>query len=180
MRTTLPAIFVLTALAALAAPAAAQDAPDKATKLANALRAAPASITDGAAVMDWDGTVLREGDNGWTCFPDPPNMQAAPMCLDEAWLSWAQSWQNKTPVEIDRAGLAYMLHGDAGASNTDPWASGPTEDNDWVESGPHLMLIVPDLAALEGMPTDAHNGGPWVMWTGTPYAHVMIPVPGMK
>jgi len=29
---------------------------------------------------------------------------------------------------------------------------------------------------LEGISTDPHNGGPFVMWKGTPYAHVMIPV----
>jgi len=25
-------------------------------------------------------------------------------------------------------------------------------------------------------PTDPKSGGPWVMWKGTPYAHVMVPV----
>ncbi|CAN5783093.1 hypothetical protein BH23GEM9_BH23GEM9_28980 [soil metagenome] len=38
----------------------------------------------------------------------------------------------------------------------------------WVRSGPHLMLIVPDPAELEGFPTDPENGGPWVMWKGAP------------
>jgi hypothetical protein len=26
------------------------------------------------------------------------------------------------------------------------------------------------------LPTDSKNGGPWVMWAGTPYAHLMIPI----
>jgi hypothetical protein len=38
------------------------------------------------------------------------------------------------------------------------------------------MVIVPDNAMLEGFPTDPHNGGPYVMWAGTPWAHVMVPV----
>ncbi len=29
---------------------------------------------------------------------------------------------------------------------------------------------------LNGMPTDPNSGGPWVMFQGTPYAHIMIPV----
>lgn len=144
--------------------------------IANAVQAAPAAIGDFATVMDWEGNTLREGTNGWVCMPDPPNMKAAPMCLDSAWQSWAGAWQNRTAVDIDRPGIAYMLLGDAGASNTDPWAEGPTDDNDWVVTGPHLMLIVPDAASLAGMSTDPENGGPWVMWQGTPYAHVMVPL----
>jgi hypothetical protein len=30
---------------------------------------------------------------------------------------------------------------------------------------------------LEGMSTDPDNGGPYVMWRGTDFAHVMIPTP---
>lgn len=156
------------------------SAQNRAAVIANALRAAPPSITQDATVMDWEGNTLREGTNGWVCMPDPPNIEAAPMCLDEAWQAWAAAWQKKQPVSIDRPGIAYMLLGDAGASNTDPFAEGPTPGNDWVVSGPHLMLIVPDLALLEHYPTDPDNGGPWVMWKGTPYAHVMIPVAGKK
>jgi hypothetical protein len=69
-----------------------------------------------------------------------------------------------------------MLAGDEGASNIDPFAEGPTDDNQWIKEGPHLMLIVPDAAALETIPTDPKVGGPYVMWKGTPYAHVMVPV----
>src|SRR5437879_12483618 len=63
-------------------------------KIANALSAGPASITEHAAVIDWPanpkdgmshGRVLRQGTNGWTCMPDipgrpPPN----PVGVDEA------------------------------------------------------------------------------------------------
>jgi hypothetical protein len=67
-----------------------------------------------------------------------------------------------------------MLAGDSGASNSDPYATEPTDD--WVVGGPHLMIIVPDPSMLEGIPTDPENGGPWVMWKGTPYVHIMVPV----
>jgi hypothetical protein len=36
--------------------------------------------------------------------------------------------------------------------------------------------VVPNPANLEGLPTDPSSGGPFVMWKGTPYAHVMVPV----
>lgn len=37
------------------------------------------------------------------------------------------------------------------------------------------MIVVSDQELLEGLPTDPENGGPWVMWKDTPYAHIMIP-----
>src|SRR6478752_8686944 len=62
-------------------------------KIANALSAGPASITEDAAVIDWptnpkdgmsDGRVLRQGTNRWTCMPDTPGRpQHDPMCVDE-------------------------------------------------------------------------------------------------
>ena len=166
-----PALVLAAVLAST--PASAQN---KAAVISNAMKAAPASIAEKASVADWQGNTLREGTNGWVCFPDPPNVENAPMCFDEPWLSWADSWQNKKPVTIERAGIAYMLAGDGGASNVDPYAVAATPDNEWVESGPHLMLIVPNSAALDGISTDPDHGGPWVMWKGTPYAHVMIPI----
>ena len=176
MRYLVTGTLVLTAVLG-SAPVFAQE---RALLIANATTAAPTSITENATVMDWKGNTLRAGSNGWVCFPDPPGMEAAPMCVDGPWQAWAGAWQNRTAVDIERAGIAYMLMGDAGASNIDPHAAGATPDNDWVKSGPHLMLIVPDLADLEGFPTDPEDGGPWVMWKGTPYAHVMIPVPGHR
>jgi len=38
------------------------------------------------------------------------------------------------------------------------------------------MMLIPELSYLESVSTDHLNGGPWVMWPDTPYAHLMIPV----
>ena len=55
-------------------------------KIANALSAAPATITEHASVVDWPanprdgmshGRVLRKGNNGWTCMPDCPREASA-------------------------------------------------------------------------------------------------------
>jgi hypothetical protein len=72
-------------------------------------------------------------------------------------------------------GISYMLAGDGGASNVDPYAEGPTEDNEWIREGAHLMILAP-AELLEAYPTDPDNGGPYVMWKGTPYAHLMVPI----
>ena len=50
-------------------------------------------------------------------------------------------------------------------------------DGDWVEGlKAHLMILVPDHSMYDNVSTDPENGGPWIMWPGTPYAHIMVPV----
>ena len=49
---------------------------------------------------------------------------------------------------------------------------------EWIESGPHLMLIPKNIESLDNWNTDFTTGEPYVMFPGTIYAHVMIPVEG--
>jgi hypothetical protein len=42
------------------------------------------------------------------------------------------------------------------------------------------MVLYADLKMLDAFPTDPNSGGPWVMWKGTPYAHLMVPVAPAK
>lgn len=142
-----------------------------------ALKAAPPTLRKDVTVKDWDGNVLQEGSSGFTCFPTPPQLNGeSPMCVDNVWAAWADAWTNKKSFKAEGVGISYMLAGDTGASNVDPYAEGETADNQWIVEGPHLMIIVPDPAMLEGLPTDPYYGGPYVMWKGTSYAHIMIPV----
>lgn len=85
--------------------------------------------------------------------------------------------RNREVPAIESIGISYMLQGNVQASATDPFANGPTHDNQWVEMGPSLMIVTPDTAALAALP-GGPVPGPWVMWKGTPYAHVMVPVAG--
>jgi len=144
--------------------------------LADALSAAWPGMAENATVVDWEGNVLQEGNNGYTCLPTPPMLTGnAPMCMDSAWMKWADAWQNHKEYDSESLGISYMLAGDEGASNIDPYAEGPTDDNEWIEEGPHLMILAP-ASLLEAFSTDPDNGGPYVMWKGTPYAHLMVPV----
>jgi hypothetical protein len=155
---------------------------DKEEMIADALSAVPPAVAKGAKVMDWEMNVLREGDNGWTCMPTNPHLEGrAPMCFDAAWMEWADAYLNKNEdYRNTKFGISYMLAGDEGASNIDPYATAPTDDNDWIAEGPHLMLLLPDPAMLEGISTDPYHGGPYVMWKGTPFAHIMVPIAPKK
>lgn len=149
-----------------------------------AMSAAPAAIAAAATIMDFDasGTLveLRAGTNGWMCLPDdnPAAPGDAPMCLDETWQQWMGAYMARETPRISRVGVSYMLQGGLAASNSDPFAMTPPEGADWISDGPHIMILVPNPAQLAGMPTDPASGGPYVMWQGTPYAHIMIPSGG--
>lgn len=166
-------LFGAAALWGLPGALTAQDA-----RIRSAMSAAAAAIASDATIMDWDMTVLREGSAHWTCLPDMPDTATKdPMCLDEPWLEWLHAYMNQSTPDIDRVGFGYMLQPPgAGNSNLDPYHQGQTATNEWIETEPpHVMMVVPDEAMLEGLPTSPDQGGPWVMWRGTPLVHVMIP-----
>ncbi len=150
-------------------------------KIALAVTAGPAEITKNATIVDMtdmheEPKQLRAGTNGWVCYASATQ----PMCLDKQWQKWMEALMSKSEPQIEGTGIAYMLRGDKGASNTDPYATEPTADNQWVVSPAHLMVLVQDRRTLDEYSTDPRNGGPWVMWKGTPYAHLMVPVSPTK
>jgi hypothetical protein len=166
-----PAIVLVLAMS----PNAIQ-AGEEANKTEDALSAGWPGMAAEATVVDWEGNVLKEGTNGYTCLPTPPMLSGnAPMCMDSEWMKWAGAWQNKTHYAPESLGVSYMLAGDEGASNVDPYAEGPTDDNEWIVEGAHLMILAP-AELLEAFPTDPDSGGPYVMWKGTPYEHLMVPI----
>jgi hypothetical protein len=158
-----------------AGPVAGQDDADAQAKIESAMSAGPSTITENATIMDGE-VVLREGSNGWTCFPDTPGTPGAdPLCLDETWMGWLQALVAGEEPDTQVVGLAYMLSGGSD-SNIDPFAAGPEEGNEWVISPAHVMVIMPGDIDQTVFTTDPLSGGPWIMWAGTPYEHIMIPV----
>lgn len=157
----------------LPATAVGQDAVIK-----SAMSAAPSSISADATIMDWNFKVLREGTNHWTCLPDRKDTPGTdPWCVTESWLNFLRAYVNKTEPSYTEIGFAYMLKGDTPVSNMDPYATKRTGPEDWVtDIGPHLMMLIPNRELLEAISTDHLNGGPWIMWPETPYAHIMIPL----
>jgi hypothetical protein len=170
-----------------AAPeAAATSAAAPGDPVASAESAAPASIAHDAAVatVDAQGNMktIREGKNGWTCMPDSPATPGPdPMCMDPNAAKWAAAWIGHKPPPAGTVGVMYMLEGGTDASNSDPYATQPTAQNDWIKTGPHLM-IVGSKEILAGYPSGAKpdTSVPYVMWAGTPYAHLMVPVGSAK
>lgn len=169
-------LWLVAALLSLPLTAAAQQTTPDSDYMAKVAAAAPAAVVKGATIvqMQQDGSMrmLQTGSNGFTCMLVGPDA----MCADANAMLWAAALLKHTaPPAV--TGFAYMLAGDNGASNTDPYARAATPDNHWVKTGPHVM-IVGAITKSMGYPTtaDADPTKPYVMWADTPYAHLMIPV----
>ena len=152
--------------------------------------AAPSYIAKDATVLNEKMEMLREGTNGWTCLPvNPRGMsnpengwkdahEAMPLCGDAEVFKWISAYLSDEVPDMDYDGYAWMLHGDMGEDNSTPkvMSKNDAKEGHWIESGPHLMRMPKDPSSLDGMTTDFNSGAPYVMFSGTPYAHVMYPI----
>lgn len=170
-------LAIATSLCALGIAGSAQQRPvSDAAYMAQALSAAPKALAAGAAVVrpEKDGSLrtLRAGHNGFTCMI----VGTDKMCNDENSMEFFAALIKHAPPP-DKLGISYMLAGDKGASNTDPYATGKTATNHWIVTGPHLMIVGPPSKALGYTKAkDPDPNKPYMMWAGTPYEHAMIPV----
>ncbi|WP_114286796.1 hypothetical protein [Candidatus Halocynthiibacter alkanivorans] len=174
-KTILAASAAIASAGLVAGAAIAETATDK---IARAITAAPTDITDKATIMDVDGTILREGSNGWVCLPGIGLIPGDehPMCNDAVWMKWMKAVSSGTEFSTDVVGVSYMLQGDALVNNDNPMATDPNDGGMWVQDGPHIMMLFPDSGIIANLPRDPYVGGAYVMWDNTPLVHVMVPV----
>ena len=171
-------LLALTMIALATAAYAEQPKMSDQEYVTKAMMAAPEAIAKEAAIvaMEKDGTMrsLQKGTNGFTCMVLP---DGTPMCTDAGGMEWMHALMSHAAAP-NKIGFMYMLNGDSGASNTDPYATGPKPDNHWVKTGPHVMILGPEAKTMAGYPrsADADPTKPYVMWPDTPYEHLMIPV----
>lgn len=45
-----------------------------------------------------------------------------------------------------------------------------------MKEAPHVMIFPAGKLDPKVYGTDPGSGGPWIMWAGTPYEHIMVPV----
>ena len=89
-------------------------------------------------------------------------------------------FMNGKQDEMKADGWAWMLHGDVGEDNSKPGVLNEKDSapGQWIESGPHMMLMPMDSDSIKNMSSDFTTGAPYVMMPNTPIAHLMIPLPG--
>jgi hypothetical protein len=166
-------VFVTSASAQHPTPEVPNTEPEY---IAKAKTAAPASIVNEATIVmtpeKGDAKTLQTGSNGFTCLVIP---DGTPTCADANGMEWMKAIGAKaTPP--DKTGFIYMMAGDTGTSNHDPHA---TDKSHWVQTGPHVMIVgtaVREMAGIYPKTLDPDPAQAYVMYPGTPYDHLMLPV----
>ena len=133
----------------------------------------------GAAVHFPNATIMALGDgkmhrcapvHGWMCMLEPPAPRFAskewPGCPTLVYKRSAGETVAWLTAQGDRA-PATRFRSPRSRRPTSGWCPGRT------------CVADPDTAQLDTMPTDPNNGGPWVMWKGTKFAHIMVPTAPM-
>jgi hypothetical protein len=190
---------LVVALLTLAAPVTAQHPWSDLSaemQIRLAVQAAPPDARAGATVQGWDGSgdfvTLREGSNSLVCMAPNPDRETFEVSCHHRDLEpyfargrelsaqgvtgnerTQRRWDEFTAgtLEIPYGTSNHILVG----SGFDP-ETGEIEDAflRWVVYTP---MATPESTGLPGTPAP---GAPWVMFPGTPGAHIMItpPVPG--
>jgi hypothetical protein len=178
---TFAAIVIGTCSAAVAQPSsqASSAGSDESTqtKIARALSAAPPDVAREAKVAEVDSQgrivkILWEGSNGFTCMPGDPKQVGRPaMCADKASMQWSSDFLQHKPKPTNTApGIIYMLAGATQRSDSDPHDTTSPP----VKVGPHWMIMWPFDPKATGLPTSHKPAGAYIMWAGSPYAHLHV------
>jgi hypothetical protein len=93
------------------------------------------------------------------------------LCANEAAMQWHRDFAEHKPAPtITVPGVEYMLAGATQRSDSDPYdkTSAP------VQMGAHWMIMFPFDPKTTGLPTTHLGTGAYIMWAGTPWAHLHI------
>ena len=145
-------------------------------KIARAMSAGPDNVSKSARIIDTDArgdrVILREGSNGFTCMPG--NLKVVgepPMCVDAASMQWFDDAKAHKPKPTNTVpGITYMLAGATQRSDSDPHDTTSMP----IEVGPHWMIMWPFDPKTTGLPTTHKAMGAYIMWAGSPYAHMHV------
>ena len=144
-----------------------------------ALSAAPTHITKNASIMIYgaDGklTETRKGTNGFICVPTVMNLpDPDPMCMDAAVHQWMTDLMNNAPKPSNTVpGIAYMARGGSHFEKGGQVVMSGDGAKTMKEPA-HWMLMWPFESATTKLPTAPNPSGVYIMFDGTPYAHLMV------
>jgi hypothetical protein len=144
------------------------------SRIAVAMSGGPANVANAARIVDLDASgktiVLREGHNGFTCMPAHGDVSPT-MCADEASMQWMADFAARKPKPTNTVpGITYMLAGATQRSDSDPWDT----TSPLIRIGPHWMILWPFDPNTTGLPNTHKATGAYVMWAGSPYAHLHV------
>lgn len=199
MRQSLPAVIVLALLAVpLAPPLAAQVQPlPEPAQITAAIAPLPDEFRESATVLGYrvgiDGLVtLRQGDGPFICLADAPgDDRFHTACYHrslEPFMERGRALRAKGHVEdvdsiryaeVEAGTLALPDHPAALYSLTGPPTSFDAATGEVSAAQPLYVVYIPFATAEStGLPAKPAPNMPWIMFPGTPKAHIMF-VPEM-
>jgi hypothetical protein len=142
--------------------------------------AAPPHISKEATVMvvGPDGKLVeaKKGTNNFTCIPSV-NMRPEPdpMCFDAAVGQWVDALMNKKDKPDNTVpGISYMARGGFHWEKDGKILMNEEPGAKLVKEPPHWMLMWPFESKDAKLPTQPNPSGAYIMFDGTPFAHLMI------
>ena len=141
-----------------------------------AAKAAPtAAFLDGARFYRLEGDrrslrLIKDGSGPWNFVAGIPN-DIAPIAVDEQGLKWVRALLAGEKPQLDRPGIGFL------------WAG-----NQFVPPGtqelrplpPGVMVIWPFDPKSTGLSAGREKELVRIMLADSPYAHLIVPVPGLK
>ena len=145
-----------------------------------ALSAAPAPIAKEAGVMVYgeEGKLVeaKKGTNGFTCVPDISGLPTPdPICNDPAATQWFNDMLSGAPKPTNTApGISYMAQGGWHFEKDGKVVMQDGPGVKKIQEPPHWMIFWAFDAKTTAIPQVPNALGTYVMFEGTPYAHLMV------
>lgn len=182
------------ALLVVAPGLAAQDVmprPTDAQLIAGAVLPLPEEFRDGATVLGWTGPnatmVLRRGSGRMICLADEPSPNFHVACYHDSLEPFmargralrasgmsGQDAADRRNAEVDAGTLRMPMRAALWSLSGPPgsWDPATNAISDSVRAL-HVVYIPGATGAATGLPERPAPGVPWVMFPGTPRAHIM-------
>jgi len=145
-----------------------------------ALSAAPLRISKDASVMlpgeEGKMVEVKKGTNGFTCIPTVNNRpDPDPMCYDAAVGQWVEALQKKADKPGNTVpGISYMARGGYHWEKDGKVLMDEAPGAKFVKEPPHWMMMWPFTSVDTQLPSRPNPSGVWIMFDGTPFAHLMV------
>ena len=160
-------------------PAVLDISEDDQIRLAES--AAPPHISKDATILILDTDLTykkaRTGSNGFTCYSDLDKIDIpVPACMDAAAVQWWNDFVGQKPKPTNKVpGIAYMAQGAL------RWEKDGKIFISWDVPGtkrrrepPHWLIFWPFDHMSTKLPTYPGSFGTSIMYSGTPWSHLMI------
>jgi len=165
----------------------ANTGPSSDQQIHESLRALPESLRDGAKVVGYNESgervTLKDGSNGMTCWADDPRPNPntdAPyyvVCFPESLKPLFRRIRELKDGKVTDRRKILIAEIEAGKIPMPDLAVRYTLRGEaYVEALPLTVIHVPNRKADgTGLSTEIDHFRPWLMWAGTPLAHIMVP-----